>query len=217
LGRSAEDYGGLLNPHAVTFIGPRFALLRPEFAQLRRQSIARRVDPRLKRLLITMGGVDKDNATGQVLQALSACDLPSELRITVVMGLHAPFLDAVQQQASQMPWPTQVIVGVYNVAQLMVDSDLCIGGAGGTAWERCCLGLPTLLLVLGDNQKTGAYALEKLGAALVLNTPQDIPQVFEYYVGNGALLRLDNMGQAALSVTEGDGVGPIVALIMAGQ
>jgi UDP-2,4-diacetamido-2,4,6-trideoxy-beta-L-altropyranose hydrolase len=210
LGRSIQDYGGLLKPHTATYVGPQYALLRPEFAQLRSQSLARRVEPKLKHLLITMGGVDKDNVTCQVLKALTACHLPKDLRITVVMGPHAPCLADVQQQAAQMPWPTQVLVGVSAMAQLMAVSDLCIGAAGGTSWERCCMGLPTLLLVLADNQLPGAKALEKAGAALAVGNAQNVSQVFEKHIQSGANLQLKNWALAAAAVSDGLGVQRIV-------
>ncbi len=210
LGRSAQDYGGLLKPHTTTYIGPQYALLRPEFAQLRSQSLDRRTQSQLKHLLITMGGVDKDDATGQVLKALTACHLPTDLRITVVMGPHAPCLADVQQQAAQMPWPTQVLVNVNAMAQLMVDSDLCIGAAGGTSWERCCLGLPTLLLVLADNQLPGTQALEKAGASLVLGNAQNVSQVFGKLMQSDANVQLKSLTLAAAAVSDGLGVQRIV-------
>jgi UDP-2,4-diacetamido-2,4,6-trideoxy-beta-L-altropyranose hydrolase len=214
LGRSIQDYGGLLKPHTATYFGPQYALLRPEFAQLRSQSLARRVEPKLKHLLITMGGVDNDNVTCQVLKGLSACHLPPDLRITVVMGPHAPYLAGVHQQAAQMPWPTQVLVGVNAMAQLMVDSDLCIGAAGGTSWERCCLGLPTLLLVLADNQLPGAQALEKAGAALDVGSAQNVSQVVEKHMQSGANVQLKSLALAASAVSDGLGVQRIVAAIL---
>jgi UDP-2,4-diacetamido-2,4,6-trideoxy-beta-L-altropyranose hydrolase len=214
LGRSAQDYDGLLKPQTTTYIGPQYALLRPEFAQLRSQSLARRVQPQLKHLLITMGGVDKDNATGQVLQALTACHMPADLRISVVMGPHAPCLADVQQQASRMPWPTQVLVGVNAMGQLMSDSDLCIGAAGSTTWERCCMGLPTLLLVLADNQLPGAQALEKAGAALAVGNDQTLSQVFEKHMQSGASVQLKSWALAAAAVTDGLGVQRIVAAML---
>ena len=214
LDRSARDYSGLLKPNTITFTGPQYALLRPEFAQLRSQSLARRAQPQIKHLLITMGGVDKDNATGQVLQALTACHLLTDLRITVVMGPHAPYLAEVQQQSAQMTWPTQVLVGVSGMAQLMADSDLCIGAAGGTSWERCCLGVPTLLLVLADNQMSGAAALERAGAALAVKTVQDIPQVVELYLSNAVASKLKSMSQAAASVSDGLGWQRVVAAML---
>ena len=168
LGRQAKDYGGLLSRHSQTLIGPTYALLRPEFAQWRGHSLQRRAQPQLKNLLITMGGVDQSNATGQVLDALTHCELPTDLRITVVMGPTAPWLAQVQAQAATMPRPTQVQVGVNNMAQLMAESDLCIGAAGSTSWELCCLGLPAIQLVLADNQKGINTALELAGSVLTV-------------------------------------------------
>jgi UDP-2,4-diacetamido-2,4,6-trideoxy-beta-L-altropyranose hydrolase len=205
LGRMAQDYGRLLSPKTTAFIGPRYALLRPEFAQMRSQSLSRRTQPRLQHLLITMGGVDKDNATGQVLQSLADCRLPADLRITVVMGPHAPCLTDVQEQAQRIPRPTRVLMGVSDMAQLMVDSDLCIGAAGSTSWERCCLGLPTLLLVLADNQRSGATALAASGAVLFVPTTEVIAQVFNQLLEDSSMQDIQDLGQAAAAVTDGLG------------
>jgi UDP-2,4-diacetamido-2,4,6-trideoxy-beta-L-altropyranose hydrolase len=169
LGRQSKDYDGLLSRHTQTLIGPAYALLRPEFDQWREHSLQRRAQPQLKNLLITMGGVDQANATGQVLDALIQCELPADLRITVVMGPTAPWLLQVQDQATAMPRPTQVLAGVNNMAQLMAESDLCIGAAGSTSWERCCLGLPAIQIVLAANQKEAALALTEMSAALSIN------------------------------------------------
>ena len=218
LGRSTKDYSGLLKPDTTVFIGPQFALLRPEFAQLRSQSLARRAyQPELKRLLITMGGVDKDNVTCQVLKALSESNLPSELKITVVMGPNAPCLPDVKEKAAQMQQPSQVLVGVRNMARLMMESDLCIGAAGGTSWERCCLGLPTLLLVLADNQLSSAKALERAEAVLALKSEQDITQIFKKLLSKSATVHLQRISQAAAAVSDGLGVQRIVAMILSEQ
>jgi UDP-2,4-diacetamido-2,4,6-trideoxy-beta-L-altropyranose hydrolase len=181
LGRQAKDYGGLLSRHTQTLIGPTYALLRPEFAQWREHSLQRRAQPQLKNLLITMGGVDQSNATGQVLDALTRCELPTDLRITVVMGPTAPWLAQVQAQAVAMPCPTQVLAGVSNMAQLMAESDLCIGAAGSTSWERCSLGLPALQLVLAANQKEINEALELAESVLTIQPEKlhaELPGVF---------------------------------------
>ena len=130
LGRTAADYTGLVPAHCTILAGTKYALLRPEFATLRPYSLARRSPPRLKHLLITMGGVDKYNITGQVLEALKACRLPDDLRITVVMGPHAPSLEQVLNQVGQMLWKTEVLVNVRDMAKLMAESDLAIGAVG---------------------------------------------------------------------------------------
>lgn len=216
LGRSYQDYGGLLRDRSITLIGPEYALLRPEFAALRTQSLARRQsNPQLHHLLVSMGGVDKDNVTGLVLNALQSCKLSVDLSVTVVMGANAPWLAQVQAQAEKMPWYTEVLVGVDNMAQLMADSDLAIGAAGGTAWERCCLGVPSLVFVLAKNQLPGAVALQNAGAAVVMEVPQQI----EGFVGS---LHTELFGQeslakvskAAAAVTDGEGCQRVVELLL---
>lgn len=213
LGRLKRDYVALIPPSAGTLLGPKFALLRPEFAALRPQSLVRRSqNQQLQHLLITMGGVDKDNVTCQVLTTLNACTLPSELSITVVMGPHAPWLEQVREVASAMPRSTQVLVGVDNMAQLMADSDLAIGAAGSTSWERCCLGLPSLVLVLADNQKAGAEALQISGAAVYLKECRQLRELFSEWRATDAISStLGCMSNAAASLTDGVGVSYVVA------
>lgn len=168
-GRNTADYRPLVPDNCELLCGSQYALLRPEFAELRPYSLQRRRQPALRQLLITMGGVDKDNVTGQVLDALRDCELPADCNIVVVMGAMAPWLEAVKQQADSLPWQTEVKVGVSNMAQLMADSDLAIGAAGATSWERCCLGVPTIMVVLADNQETIAANLVTSGAAISLH------------------------------------------------
>ena len=207
LGRSKQDYDGLLKGKTTTLVGPHYALLRPEFAALRAHSLARRQsNPQLRRLLITMGGVDKDNATGQVLAAVQNSNLlPTGVLVTVVMGPHAPWLAQVQAQATQMPWPNEVLVGVENMAQLMAESDLAIGAAGSTSWERCCLGVPTIQVALAQNQIAIAQGLSRVGAALML-PGQAIAQTLPGLIGTFASAdQLYAVSLAASGVTDGQG------------
>lgn len=169
LGRKATDYASLVPQTCQLLVGPSYALLRPEFSALRQVSLDRRHNPQLKRLLITMGGVDKDNATGQVLQALKQCELPNDCSIVVLMGACAPWLAEVKRMIGDMPWKTEILINVRDVGRLMLQSDVAIGAAGGTSWERCCLGLPTMMIVLAENQRSAAKFLEENGAAKLLN------------------------------------------------
>lgn len=211
-GRESEDYCAWVPEDCQLLCGSEYALLRPEFAALRPYSLQRRAEPQLRNLLITMGGVDKDNATGQVLEALRACSLPAELTITVVMGATAPWLDEVDRLAQRMPWPTQVLVGVSQMAQLMADSDLAIGAAGATSWERCCLGLPSVMVVLADNQSQVAQSLERAGATQIIEASEYIaPQLARQLVPlieSRPLLKA--MSQSASCIVDGCGVDTVI-------
>lgn len=168
LGRRAADYDALVPKACRRLVGPSFALLRPQFSARRAESLAGREGRPMRRLLIAMGGADGVNASEAVLDALAGLPLPSGIRATLVLGSGAPWLEQVRARAAKMPWPVAVETDVDDMAELMADADLCIGAAGGGAWERCCMGLPTLLLVLADNQAASASALATEGAAMLL-------------------------------------------------
>lgn len=207
LGRETDDYQGLVPATCRVLVGPHYALLRPEFTKWRTFSLVRRRSPELKRLLISLGGVDKDNATGQVLEALKGCELPDDCHISVVMGASAPWLKSVKHLAENMPWPTEVVVNVSDMAKHMAHADLAIGAAGSTSWERCCLGVPTLLLMLAENQRNAARFLEEEQASLILQIDEgmskQIQKEIERLIKYPDIMR--NMAINAAAITDGLG------------
>lgn len=215
LGREAAEYVRWVPGESKLLCGSRYALLRPEFAALRPWSLKRRGDPRLRRLLISMGGIDKDNVTAQVLNVLNKCSLPEGCKITAVLGGGAPWIAEVRQLAERMPWDTQVLVDVSDMAQLMADSDLAIGAAGATSWERCCLGLPTIMMVLADNQRLIAGALQKAGAVWLMDCAngavQLLPEYLERLSKDPAIL--GEMSLAASQVVDGNGLKAVVQML----
>jgi UDP-2,4-diacetamido-2,4,6-trideoxy-beta-L-altropyranose hydrolase len=214
LNRRIEDYAGLVPSYGKVLVGPMFALLREEFAALREYSFARRATPKLAHLLVSLGGVDKDNVTGRVLEALGHCALPTGCRITVALGANAPWISDIRAQATRMS-ATDVVVGTNDIARLMADCDLAIGAAGTSAWERCCLGLPTLLMVLASNQSAGARALHEAGAAILLDERQN-QLAFELKSKIHVLVESEGLQQIQLAcrrVTDGMGVARVVEMI----
>lgn len=206
LGREQAHYVPLVPEGTILLLGPHHALLRPEFAEHRAESLARRKAPELRHLLVTMGGVDQDNATGNLLAALDAATLPPDLRITVVMGLHAPWLQEVQVQAARMSVPTLVRVGVDDMARLMTASDLAIGAGGGTSWERCCLGLPSFVLCLAQNQLEIAATLQRSGAAIATTSAGETTQFLVKQIATDNIASfLARTSEAAACITDGLG------------
>lgn len=165
LGRKPHDYDDLVPEHCNRLIGPRYALLRPEFAAGRAASRAARLRRPLQHILVTMGGTDVIDATSRVMDAISCAILPNGAHLTVVMGSNAPALKRVRTLAAQMPWPTTVLVDVLDMAELMAQADLAIGAGGSTTWERCCMGLPGIIIQTADNQANAVNAMHALGAA----------------------------------------------------
>ena len=211
LGRSASDYDSLVPKDCDRLIGAEYALLRPEFAELRERSLRRRLKPELKRILISLGGVDRTNLTGQVLDALATAALPGSTQLDIVMGSAAPYTTQIRRQAAQLPYKTTVSVSVSDMAERMCLADLSIGAAGGTSWERCCLGLPAVLVILAENQITGGTALEAAGATLTITDPKMVKAALPkelVKVGRSDYLR--SMSSAAAEITDGTGASKAV-------
>lgn len=207
LGGCASDYDGFLPEDCQRLIGPHYALLRPEFAECREQSLKRRQHPKLKRILVSLGGIDQTNLTGEVLEALVESTLPASTELDIVLGAAAPYLDEVREQAARLPFKATVSVNVKNMAGRMCLADLSIGAAGGTSWERCCLGLPTVLVVLAENQVAGAKALEASGAAITIVDDEHIGTSLSSALADlSEPGRLERMSEAAASITDGNGV-----------
>lgn len=161
-GRKNEDYQLLVPSDCQQLLGTRYTLLRDEFANWRAMSLNRRKSVQLpNNILVNLGGVDNDNVTLKILQSLNTFVQQSAqaFNVTVVMGKTAPHIESVQRFAKRASFACAVLVNVTNMAQLMANADLAIGAAGSTTWERCCLGLPMVLIVLADNQQVIAEAL----------------------------------------------------------
>lgn len=216
LGRDTMDYAGRVPAAAIVLTGLAHALLRPEFARARAGSLARRAGGGLHSLLVTMGGVDLDNATGAVLQRLTTSPLPPACRLTVVMGASAPWLAQVRALAAALPWPCDVRVDVSDMAALTAACDLAIGAAGSTAWERCCLGVPAALVVLADNQRPIAEALAAAGACWPLGRPQDLAETLPAALNAAANpVQLAAVGARAARIVDGLGCTRVVAAMRA--
>jgi UDP-2,4-diacetamido-2,4,6-trideoxy-beta-L-altropyranose hydrolase len=142
-------------------LGPRYALLRPEFIVARQKLIAR--DGKVKRILVFMGGADAGNTTSMVLDALQLLNRPN-IHVDVVLGGSNPYAEAIMQRCSELA-NMSCHIQVSNLAELMLKADFAIGAGGATAWERCALGLPSIAIAIAENQTAIAKEVANRGAA----------------------------------------------------
>lgn len=193
-GRKASDYYPLVPANSEVLTGSKYAILRPEFAELRSQSIRRRQHSQLTHLLITLGGGEQQEMLNRIIEALAESSLPETCRITMVVGAASNGLYTLKESVKKLKWDIDVRQNVSQMGELMVCSDLVIGAAGTTSWERCCLGVPTLMLVLADNQKKIASELAKAGAVILLGEKQ----MFQKELLHNSIARCRNSNQLKL-------------------
>jgi UDP-2,4-diacetamido-2,4,6-trideoxy-beta-L-altropyranose hydrolase len=136
-------------------LGPRYALLRPEYAQARKHMLPKAGS--IQRVLIYMGGSDIPNMTRIALEALSTNRL-HHLEVDVVIGSNFIHRDEVVRLAKSRP-NTKVFSQQPHLAALMASADLAIGAGGVTTWERLCMDLPSLVICIADNQIPGTEAM----------------------------------------------------------
>ena len=199
-GRQQKDYLTLTPKGCELLLGSQYALLRPEFVEWRSYSLERRIKPEFKQLLINMGGVDIDNVTESILDELTLCNLPDDMKITVVMGGSAPHLESVKSKANVLPYKTVIKVNVDNMAEIMANSDIAIGAAGATTWERCCLGLPTIQIVIAKNQ---LFSAEVLAHHNIVKLVKEIKEIA--YLLESSTEWINDVGNAALEICDGMG------------
>jgi UDP-2,4-diacetamido-2,4,6-trideoxy-beta-L-altropyranose hydrolase len=147
--REAEKrYKGLLPESCTQLIGPRYALLNPEFAKMRQK--VKRTTGNVEQLFVFLGGADIDNVTGQVLEAILSIGC-SDLKVDVVVGKANPHRKVIKDYCLHHS-NFNYHCNVSNMAELMASADLAIAAGGATTWERCCLGLPSLVVATAENQ-----------------------------------------------------------------
>ncbi len=161
LGREPQDYATWASPGCDMLLGPDFALLRPEFAQTRYACLTERQErPALERIVIALGGTAHDEVLRCVLQGCGASQLAVELHVVTAGATQLPATVGNARVVVHKTTPA--------IHELMRMCDLAIGAGGGSSWERCCLGLPTLLVELADNQADNSTTLAAAGAAIGL-------------------------------------------------
>ena len=152
-------YAGLLPATATTLLGPRYALLHPDYRALH-DEVGLRSGP-VHRILVSFGGGDNDALASHAIDAILYLDRP-DIIVDVVLGAASAQVAHVRRHVASHS-SIRILDAVPSLAPLMAAADLAIGGAGTTSWERLCLGLPAVVVTVADNQVPSARALHDRG------------------------------------------------------
>jgi UDP-2,4-diacetamido-2,4,6-trideoxy-beta-L-altropyranose hydrolase len=153
-------YRSLVPAHTQILLGPRYALLRPEYIE-HRLSLRDR-DGRIRRALVFFGGTDPQNLSCATLQAFLHPSL-SGIDLDIVVGANNGQRATLQALLAENRRAATVHQNLPHLADLMAAADLSVGGGGITTWERCCLGLPSIVVSLAENQRPGCETLSRDG------------------------------------------------------
>lgn len=200
-------------PHGGrTLLGPSFALLRNEFVEARR--VVRDRDGSVRRILITFGGSDIDDLTGRALEAAGWLD--ETIAIDVVMGVNYSGRGRIEAMCARRN-NLRCYSNVSNMAALMNDADLALGAGGVTTWERACLGLPSMVVTIAENQRPIVRSAAQRG---LLRWIGDASQVTADVIADHLRWALDNpaallsQSRCGRELVDGAGAGRVVEEMM---
>ena len=168
-----EQWYNNREPYTQLLLGNRYVLLRREFLQWR--GWQRTVPPVAKKVLVSLGGADPDNITLKVIQSLQIVEV-EELEAVVVVGGSNPHYENLKMAVQGSRYPIQLQRNVTNMPELMAWADVAISAGGTTCWELAFMGLPSILLILAENQRAIAEKLATLNLAVNLGWHQDVKE-----------------------------------------
>jgi UDP-2,4-diacetamido-2,4,6-trideoxy-beta-L-altropyranose hydrolase len=182
-------------------LGPKHALLREEFAG---PAILRDRDGVVKRILVFFSGSDPTNECSIAVDALRLLN-KARIHVDLILGAANPYSATVRAQATGLR-NVAVHQSVGDLARLMSGCDLALGACGVNALERCAVGLPAIVVIVAENQRNSARALEQSGAIQCLGESRDVTAANMADALAAALkdpVRLASMSLAARGIVEG--------------
>ncbi len=163
-------YHNLVPEKCQQLLGSDYVLLRSEFTQ--KHGTVRKRGGKVKRILVFFGGSDLGGETEKVLHALYALK-PNDIMIDVVVGEANPRKGRIYSLCQGLQ-NTNYYCQIDYMANLMEMADMAVGGGGSTVWERCCIGLPGIVVPVAENQIMPMRELAKAGAIDLLEREMEV-------------------------------------------
>jgi UDP-2,4-diacetamido-2,4,6-trideoxy-beta-L-altropyranose hydrolase len=166
----SERYHDLVPSTCKLMLGPAYVLLRDEFKEASRKKRNRTGE--ILNILVFFGGTDPTNETHKAIKALSFIT-KQDLRVNVLVGSSNPNKERIEQYCLQYDH-FYFHCQVSNIADMISQADIVIGAGGATTWERCFLGVPSMTIVVADNQLEVTKAVSKFGATIHLGMSRNV-------------------------------------------
>jgi UDP-2,4-diacetamido-2,4,6-trideoxy-beta-L-altropyranose hydrolase len=185
-------------PGTGLLLGPRFALLRREFAA--RRGTEREIPNRARRILVTLGGGDLGDLTRRVVRALARSGEAAEVR--VLIGPAHPRAERIRSEVERLKSGTVLPAAAEELPELFAWADLAVTAGGSTCWEMAFSGLPFVAVAAAPNQVPIARSLDEAGAARYAGWHESLDDaalaelVEELTADAGARARMSRAGRA---------------------
>ncbi|WBW95447.1 UDP-2,4-diacetamido-2,4,6-trideoxy-beta-L-altropyranose hydrolase [Oceanirhabdus sp. W0125-5] len=201
---NAVDFDYKVNDYAKLLLGSNYVMLREEF----RNTPKKLIEENVKDILITVGGADPFNITENILSSIKDLDYIFH----VVVG---PSFD---ERNNLKDYESEKIKLYYNanMYQIMQKCDMAISACGSTLYELASCGVPTLGLIIANNQKGIANKLNDEGVIKNLGWYNEISSDYLLsnieYLANDKKLR-QHISDKGQNFVDGKGVERLCRVI----
>ena len=161
-GRNKKHYQSFINKDCKLLLGLEYLPISKKITNLAKK---KKIKKELKNILISFGGVDEHDMTSLTIKSLMKVKGDFNLKIVINK------LSKNYNKIKKLFYKKNKIEIVENKNDLIADyfnSDICIGASGFSSWERCSLGLPSLVIITANNQKFISDKLKGAGAICLL-------------------------------------------------
>ncbi len=142
----------------TTFLlGPKYALMRPEFRHLK----VRKVNDVVQNILLTLGAGDPNDLMPRLLTSLDG--IPGEFVLMPIIGPFFENRNKIRSIAANCRHHVRVLEDPSLIRDLMSEADLAISGGGQTLYELAATGTPTISVQVAENQARNISALAAAG------------------------------------------------------
>lgn len=157
-----KAYDGLLPKHCVSVIGGSYCLLPSQFQKQRRSAVEQQEAP----IFVSLGGGDPNSDLLDIVETLlSATSLP----LTIATGKHISDAVRLEEFAKRYKARIELIFDSDHVADQMEKSQFAVASGGTMTWERASMGLPSICLIVADNQVESSNWLAQRGYHLTFD------------------------------------------------
>lgn len=136
------------------YFGHDYVVLRDEFILTQPKPISDEVSS----VLLTFGGVDPDNLTKKVLQAIHGYCQSRGIEISVVTGFGYQYHNSLDEFEN-----VRVFRNTMSISDHMANADIAFTSAGRTTYEIASLEVPCIVLAQNERELSHLFASAEFG------------------------------------------------------
>jgi len=179
----------------IYLLGLEYLPLRKEFWDVPEKKVREKVET----IMVTFGGDDSRNMTPKVLKILA--DNHPHVKKNVIIGKGFNNIKEIEE-ASDENTALIYFPDAQKMKEVMIESDIAISAGGQTLYELARVGVPTIAVIVAENQLRNVTKWQELGFLENAGWWEGIDGVLdnllngiERLIDSGVRIDLSNMGR----------------------